>query len=74
MLGLDEHPERCPIVPERAEPDRPIRVLRDGRQPHIYLVYFIVDASRQVVRVLHVRRGARQPPTPGDLKERRGAE
>ena len=44
--------------------DRPIRVLRYGRKPHVYLAFFTVDTRKWVVRVLHVRRGARQPPKP----------
>lgn len=74
VLALNEHPERCPVAPESADPDRPIRVLRYGRKPHVYLVFFAVDMRTRVVRVLHVRRGARQPPTLEDLKERRDAE
>lgn len=74
VLALDEHPERCPVAPESAEPDQPIRVLRYGRKPHIYLVFFTVDTRRRVVRVLHVRRGARQPPAPDDLTEGRDAK
>lgn len=74
VLALNEYPERCPVAPESAEPDRPIRVLRYGRKPHVYLVFFTVDTRTRVVRVLHVRRGARQPPTPEDLKGSRDAE
>lgn len=70
VLALDEHPERCPVAPESAEPERPIRVLRYGRKPHVYLVFFTVDTAMRVVRVLHVRRGTRQLPTPDDLKDR----
>ena len=74
VLALNEHPERCPIAAESAEPDRPIRVLRYGRRPHVCLVFFTVDTRARVVRVLHVRRGARQPPTSADFEERRDAE
>jgi plasmid stabilization system protein ParE len=69
VLALDEHPERCPVAPESFEPDRPIRVLTYGRKPHVYLVFFTVDSRKHVVRVLHVRRGARQRPTTAELKE-----
>jgi plasmid stabilization system protein ParE len=35
VLALDEHPERCPVAPESTQADRPIRVLRYGRKPHV---------------------------------------
>lgn len=69
VLALDESPERCPVAAESIGGDRPVRVLRHGRRPHVYLVFFTVDHDRQRVRVLHVRRGARQGPTAADLKE-----
>lgn len=69
VLALDEHPERCPVAPESIDRDRPVRVLRYGRRPHLYLVFFSVDHDRQRVHVLHVRRGARQRPTADELKD-----
>ena len=71
VLALDEHPERCPVAPESVDRDRPVRMLSYGRRPHVYLVLFIGDHGRQVVRVVHVRRGARQRPTAEDLKAER---
>ena len=68
ILSLGLNPERCPIVPESFDPDQPIRVLNFGRSPHVYRVFFTVEESANVVRVLHVRRGARQRPAPGELK------
>jgi toxin ParE1/3/4 len=67
VLSLDQHPERCPVAAESSDPDHPIRVLRYGRKPHVYRVFFTVDHSAKVIRVVHVRRGARRPPTPDDL-------
>ena len=68
VLALDEHPERCPVAPESVDRDRPVRVLSYGRKPHVYLTFFAVDHERHVVRVLHIRRGARQRPTAEDLR------
>jgi len=62
VLSLHEHPERCPVAPESLDPDRPVRVLRYGRKPHVYRVFCTIDHRARVVRVVHVRRGARRPP------------
>jgi plasmid stabilization system protein ParE len=67
ILALDQHPERCPIAPESLNPAQPVRVLLYGRQSHRYRVFFVVDQAARAVRVLHVRHGARQRATPGDL-------
>ena len=68
ILALDQHPDRCRIAPESIDPDQPVRVLSYGRRPHVYRVFFTVDHSAKVVRVVHVRRSARQRPTPDELK------
>ena len=68
VLSLDQHPKRCPVAPESIDPDQPVRVLSYGRKPHVYRVFFIIDDPTQVVRVVHVRRGARRPPLAGELK------
>jgi plasmid stabilization system protein ParE len=62
VLSLDQHPKRCPVAPESFDADHPVRVLTYGRKPHAYRVFFTVDDDAEIVRVLHVRRGARQPP------------
>ena len=67
VLSLDRHPERCPVASESIDPDHPVRVLSYGRRPHVYRIFFTVDHSTEVVRVVHVRRGARQRPTADDL-------
>ena len=71
VLALDEHPERCPVAPESTQSELPIRVLRYGRKPHVYLVFFTADPRRHVVQVVHVRRGARQRPTAEELETAR---
>jgi hypothetical protein len=65
---LDRHPERCPVAPESIDPDHPVRVLSYGRRPHVYRIVFTVDHSAKVVRVIHVRRGAKQRPAADDLR------
>jgi toxin ParE1/3/4 len=68
VLFLDQHPKRCPVAPESFDPDRPVHVLRYGRKPHVYRVFFTVDDDAQRVNVVHVRRAVRRPPTPDELK------
>ena len=67
VLSLDRPPERCPVASESIDPDHPVRVRSYGRRPHVYRIFFTVDHSTEVVRVVHVRRGARQRPTADDL-------
>ena len=69
VLSLDEHPKRCPVAPESIDADHPVRVLSYGRRPHVYHIFFTVDDKANVVRVVHVRRGARRPAIPGELKD-----
>ena len=68
VLSLDQHPKRCPVAPESIDPDHPVRVLSYGRKPHIYRIFFTVDDTAQLVRVVHVRRAARRPPMPDELR------
>jgi toxin ParE1/3/4 len=69
VLSLDQHPKRCPVAPESIDPDHPVRVLSYGRRPHVYRIFFAVDDETNVVRVVHVRRGARQRPIAEELKD-----
>lgn len=48
--------------------NQPVRVLRYGRKPHVYRLFFTVDDTARVVRVVHVRHGARKAPVPDELK------
>ena len=68
IFSLDLNPKRCAIARESFDPDQPVRVLNFGRSAHVYRVFFTVDDSSKVVRVVHVRRGARQRPAPAELK------
>ena len=67
VLSLDRHPDRCQIAAESLDPTHPVRVLHYGRRPHLYQVFFTVGNAPPVVRVLHVRHGARRSPTPDEL-------
>lgn len=69
VLSLDQHPKRCPVAPESIDPDQPVRVLSYGRKPHVYRVFFTVDDAARLVRVVHVRRGARKRPERDELKD-----
>jgi toxin ParE1/3/4 len=68
ILALEHFPKRYRVAPETFDPDQPIRVLNYGRSPHVYRVFFTIDESAKVVRVVHIRRGARQRPASGDLE------
>ena len=67
VLSLDQHPKRCPVAPESFDPNRPVRVLLYGRKPHAYRIFFTIDNDADIVRVVHVRRGARQRPLAEEL-------
>lgn len=68
VVSLDELPKRCPVAPECFDPRFPVRVLNYGRKPHVYRIFFTVDDDAHVVHVVHIRRGARRPATPEELK------
>jgi len=68
IRSLEQLPGRCRIAPESFDPDQPVRVLNYGRKPYVYGVFFIIDETAKIVRVVHIRRGARQRPAPGELK------
>jgi plasmid stabilization system protein ParE len=68
ILSLEQLPKRCRIAPESFDPEQPVRVFNYGRSPHVYRVFFTIDETAKFVRVVHIRRGARQRPAPGELK------
>jgi plasmid stabilization system protein ParE len=68
ILSLDQHPERCTVAPESLDPEHPIRVLLYGRRSHVYRVFFTIDSNKNLVSVLHVRRGSRSSANRGDLE------
>jgi plasmid stabilization system protein ParE len=67
VLSLDQHPKRWPVARGNFDTEHPVRVLTYGRKPHTYRVFFAVDDDAGVVRVLHVRRGARRRPTAEEM-------
>jgi plasmid stabilization system protein ParE len=60
VLSLAEHPARSAVTPENSD----LRHLLYGGGRSIYRVIYRIDETRQVVTVVHVRHGARQPLSP----------
>ena len=61
--SLAHHPERCPMAPESASFDQPIRELFFGEGNRgTYRFLFVVFAEEKTVYILHVRHGS-MPPT-----------
>jgi toxin ParE1/3/4 len=63
ILSLEEHPNRCPVTPEKKE----LRHLLYGHKPHVYRVIFRVLEKQKLVDVLHIRHGARRRLKKSDL-------
>ncbi|MFY9682523.1 MAG: type II toxin-antitoxin system RelE/ParE family toxin [Candidatus Sulfotelmatobacter sp.] len=59
IASLAELPERCPLAPENTAFPFEVRHLLYGRKPHVYRILFTIEG--QVVYVLHIRHGRRQP-------------
>ena len=57
ILTLEEHPNRCPVMPGRNN----LRHLLYGNKPHIYRAIYRVLEKRKQVEVVHIRHGARRP-------------
>ena len=68
ILSLEQFSKRCRIAAERFDPNQAVRVLNCGRSPHVYHLFFAVDDAAKVVRVVHIRRAARQTVAPADQK------
>jgi toxin ParE1/3/4 len=56
---LELHPRRRPTAPESRTADRQLRQALYGNKPNICRVLYEIDESRQTVRVLTIRHGAR---------------
>jgi plasmid stabilization system protein ParE len=65
VLGLADHPERCPLAPETLSLGKPIRQLLfgAGNRGTYRLLFAVADRS---VYVLHVRHGSRLPLSSSD--------
>jgi plasmid stabilization system protein ParE len=59
---LAHHPERCPLAPESASFDRPIRELLFGSGNRgTYRFLFVVFVEEKSVYILHVQHGSMLP-------------
>jgi plasmid stabilization system protein ParE len=59
---LARHPERCPMAPESASFNQPIRELFFGSGNRgTYRFLFVVTAEEKSVYILHVRHGSMLP-------------
>ncbi len=56
VLSLDEFPGRGAVVPE----DPNLRQVLYGNKQVVYRVLYSVDEPAQVVRIIHIRHGARE--------------
>lgn len=65
LQSLSQNPERCSIAPESAAMDREIRQLLFGRRQSTWRALFVIQDDE--VRILHVRRAARDTAAPQDL-------
>jgi plasmid stabilization system protein ParE len=60
--SLAHHPERCPIAPESASFDQPIRELFLGSGNRgTYRFLFVVSEAEKSVYILHIRHGSMLP-------------
>ena len=65
--SLARHPERCPMAPESASFDQPIRELLFGwGNRGTYRFLFVVIDEVKSVYVLHVRHGSMLPLSPDE--------
>jgi plasmid stabilization system protein ParE len=69
ILGLEQLPRRHRVATGMSGAEPPVRVLNYGHRQHVYRVFFAIDEQTAVVRVLHIRRGARRGPLRRDLDE-----
>jgi toxin ParE1/3/4 len=63
LLSLEEHPDRCPVTPEKKQ----LRHLLYGNKPHTYRVIYRVLEKQKQVEVLHIWHGTRQKLKSSDL-------
>lgn len=59
IASLAEFPKRCALAPESGIFPFEVRHLFYGHPPHVYRILFTIESD--VVFVLHVRHGRRQP-------------
>ena len=64
ILSLEQNPARGAVIREDAN----LRQLLYGRRRYIYRIVYAIDEPGSVVSVLHIRRGARDALTPGEVR------
>ena len=65
ILDLEDHPYIWPVTHEAPR----LRNILYGRKPHsVYRVIYRVLEKRKIIKVLHIRHGARSQFKPSDLK------
>jgi len=62
IRSLAQHPARCGMALEDADFKQEIRELLYGKRRGVYRILFTIE--NDVVTILHVRHGARQPLNP----------
>ena len=61
VYSLERSPYRSTTAPEADKSRWPLRHLLYGRKPHVYRVICEIDEKRQLVTVITIRHGAREP-------------
>jgi toxin ParE1/3/4 len=59
--SLESLPRRNALAPESKKVKRPLRHLLYGGKPHVYRIIYQIEEGSRLVRVLTIRRGAREP-------------
>ena len=59
IASLAEFPKRCAVAPESTAFPLEVRHLFYGNPPHVYRILFTIE--NDMVYVLHIRHGRRQP-------------
>jgi mRNA-degrading endonuclease RelE of RelBE toxin-antitoxin system len=67
VYSLELLPNRGPIAPEAKNAGRRMRHLLCGKKPHFYRIIYEVDESLRMVKVFHIRHGARRPLKPFEI-------
>ncbi len=65
--GLTTLPRRCQLAPEAKGKSRELRHLLYGKKPHVYRVIYEIDESGRMVKIFHIRHGARQGPAAPEI-------
>jgi plasmid stabilization system protein ParE len=69
LHSLENLPHRCPVAREAKEAGREIRCLLFGRRKGAYRILYAVDEAARLVRILHIRHGARRDLTADELSQ-----